>query len=81
MQVSTPAPLHSRSAAQVHAPVVSGGDEQWTRGSIEQLAERIVATGRATAEDVTWFLAASAKPDFSYLPPLMVSARGQRDPG
>jgi SAM-dependent methyltransferase len=67
-------------AAELHAPVVSGGDEQWTRGSIEQLAGRIVATGEATEDDVTWFLAASADPDFSYLPPLMVSAWGRRDP-
>jgi SAM-dependent methyltransferase len=68
----------ARVAAELHAPVVSGGDEQWTRGSIEQLAERIVATGEATADDVMWFLAATAEPDFSYLPPLMVSAWGQR---
>jgi SAM-dependent methyltransferase len=69
----------TRVAAEVHTPVVSGGSEQWTRGSIEQLAERVVATGIATADDVAWFLAASAKPDFYYLPPLMVSAWGQRD--
>jgi SAM-dependent methyltransferase len=65
--------------AELHAPVVSGGNEQWTRGSIEQLAERVVATGIATSDDVQWFLAASARPDFYYLPPLMVSAWGQRD--
>ena len=59
--------------------MVSGGNEQWTRGSIEQLAERLVAVGGATEGDVEWFLAASAKPDFYYLPPLMVSAWGQRD--
>jgi SAM-dependent methyltransferase len=69
----------ARVAAELHAPVVSGGNEGWTRGSIEQLAERIVASGEATADDVEWFLAASAKPDFHYLPPLMVSAWGQRD--
>jgi ubiquinone/menaquinone biosynthesis C-methylase UbiE len=69
----------ARVAAELHAPAVSGGNEHWTRGSIEQLAERIVATGEATADDVEWFLAASAEPDFHYLPPLMVSAWGQRD--
>jgi len=68
----------ARVDAELHAPVVSGGNEQWTRGSIEQLAERIVDLGEATADDVTWFLAASANSDFSYLPPLMVSAWGQR---
>jgi 2-polyprenyl-3-methyl-5-hydroxy-6-metoxy-1,4-benzoquinol methylase len=70
----------ARVTAELHAPVVTGGDEQWTRGSIEQLAGPIVASGHATVEDVEWFLARSAEPDFSYLPPLMVSAWGQRDP-
>jgi SAM-dependent methyltransferase len=69
----------SRVAAELHVPVVSGGNEHWTRGSVEQLAERVVATGIATAADVEWFLAASARPDFHYLPPLMVSVWGQRD--
>jgi 2-polyprenyl-3-methyl-5-hydroxy-6-metoxy-1,4-benzoquinol methylase len=69
----------ARVAAELHAPVVSGGNEQWTRGSVEQLAERLVATGVTTAADIEWFLGASAEPGFSYLPPLMVSARGQRD--
>ena len=69
----------ARIAAELHAPVVSGGDEHWTRNSIAQLTERIVAIGPATADDVEWFLARSSEPDFSYLPPLMVSAWGQRD--
>jgi SAM-dependent methyltransferase len=65
--------------AELHAPVVSGGSEQWTRGSAEQLAERLVATGMTTARDIEWFLAASTEPDVYYLPPLMVSAWGQRN--
>ena len=69
----------TRVAAELHAPVVSGGSEQWTRGSAEQLAERLVATGVTTAGDIEWFLAASAQPDIFYLPPLMVSAWGQRE--
>jgi SAM-dependent methyltransferase len=69
----------ARVSAELHAPVVTGGNEHWTRGSIEQLADRAVATGEATADDVTWVLAASADPTFSYLPPLMVSAWGQSD--
>jgi SAM-dependent methyltransferase len=68
-----------RVGAELHAPVASGGNEQWTRGSVEQLAGRIVASGEASAEDVEWFLTASANPDFHYLPPLMVSAWGRRD--
>ena len=65
--------------AELHTPVVSGGSEQWVRGSAEQLAERLVATGITTADDIQWFLDASAKPGIYYLPPLMVSAWGQRD--
>jgi SAM-dependent methyltransferase len=65
-------------AAEVHAPVVPGGSEQWTRGSVEQLAGRLVATGVTTADDIAWFLDASSEPDIYYLPPLMVSAWGQR---
>ena len=66
-------------SAELHSPVVSGGSEQWVRGSVEQLAERLIATGITTADDVEWFLDASQKPDTYYLPPLMVSAWGQRD--
>jgi ubiquinone/menaquinone biosynthesis C-methylase UbiE len=65
--------------AELHTPVVSGGSEQWVRGSAEQLAERLVATGITTADDIEWFLEATTKPDTYYLPPLMVSAWGQRD--
>jgi SAM-dependent methyltransferase len=65
--------------AELHAPVVSGGSEQWTRGSAEQLAGRLVATGATTAGDIEWFLDASATPTIHYLPPLMVSAWGQRE--
>jgi len=65
-------------AAELHAPVVSGGSEQWTRGSAQQLAERLVATGVTTAADIWWFLAATAEPGMYYLPPLMISAWGQR---
>jgi 2-polyprenyl-3-methyl-5-hydroxy-6-metoxy-1,4-benzoquinol methylase len=71
----------TRVGAELHAPVVSGGSEQWTRASVEQLAERILASGQASVEDVDWFLAASSDPDHHYLPPLMVSAWGQRDTG
>ncbi len=69
----------ARVAAELHAPVVSGGNEQWTRGSVAQLAERMVATGLTTAADIEWFLGASGEAGFCYLPPLMVSAWGQRD--
>jgi SAM-dependent methyltransferase len=64
--------------AELHAPVVSGGREQWVRGSFEQLSERMVGTGLTTARDVELFLAASADPATYYLPPVMVSAWGRR---
>ncbi len=65
-------------SAELHTPVVSGGDEQWTRGTVEQLAARMVGTGLASEQDIELFLTASAQPDTRYLPPLMVSAWGQR---
>jgi SAM-dependent methyltransferase len=68
-------------SAELHAPVVSGGREQWSRGTVEQLAERLVATGLTTVDDIELFLAVSAKPETFYLPPLMVSAWGQRPEG
>jgi SAM-dependent methyltransferase len=66
--------------AEMHAPVIAGGTDSWTRGSVEQLADRMVATGLATAADVDQFLAATAQPSTYYTPPLMVSAWGQRPP-
>jgi SAM-dependent methyltransferase len=65
---------------EVHAPVVAGGTEDWTRGTVEQLAEHLVGTGLVTAADVEVFLAATAQPSTYYLPPLMVSVWGQRPP-
>jgi ubiquinone/menaquinone biosynthesis C-methylase UbiE len=65
--------------AELHTPVVSGGSEQWSRGTVEQLADRLVAVAGATTEDIEWFLTASANPAFRYVPPLMVSAWGQRE--
>ena len=38
----------------------------------------MVATGLTTASDIELFLAVSAEPGTFYLPPLMVSAWGQR---
>jgi SAM-dependent methyltransferase len=64
--------------AEVHAPVVTGGTETWTRGSIEQLADRLVGTGLTSAPDIELFLATTADPAAFYLPPLMVSAWGRR---
>jgi 2-polyprenyl-3-methyl-5-hydroxy-6-metoxy-1,4-benzoquinol methylase len=64
--------------AEVHTPVVAGGSETWTRGTVEQLAGRLVDTGLVTVDDIELFLAATAEPSTFYAPPLMVSAWGQR---
>lgn len=64
--------------AELHAPLASGGSEQWTRGSAEQLADRLIGTGLTSAADIQLFLEFSAQPGNYYLPPLMVSAWGQR---
>jgi SAM-dependent methyltransferase len=66
--------------AELHAPVASGGSEQWTRGSAQQLAGRLIGTGLTSAADISLFLDFSAQPGTYYLPPLMVSAWGQRPP-
>jgi hypothetical protein len=39
----------------------------------------MVGTGLTTVADIEWFLDTSAEPGFYYLPPLMISAWGQRD--
>jgi 2-polyprenyl-3-methyl-5-hydroxy-6-metoxy-1,4-benzoquinol methylase len=64
--------------AEVHAPVVTGGTETWTRGTVEQLADRLIGTGLTSAADIELFFAMTAHPSTHYLPPLMVSAWGQR---
>jgi ubiquinone/menaquinone biosynthesis C-methylase UbiE len=64
--------------AEIHTPVVTGGTESWTRGTVEQLADRLVATGLASAADIEAFLTATALPSTFYVPPLMVSAWGRR---
>jgi SAM-dependent methyltransferase len=67
--------------AEVHTQVVAGGTEVWTRGTVQQLAERLVGTGLASADDVETFLTMTGQPSTFYVPPLMVSAWGQRPLG
>jgi ubiquinone/menaquinone biosynthesis C-methylase UbiE len=64
--------------AEVHTPVVTGGTDNWTRGTVEQLADRLVETGLAGPADIELFLTATAEPSTYYVPPLMVSAWGRR---
>jgi 2-polyprenyl-3-methyl-5-hydroxy-6-metoxy-1,4-benzoquinol methylase len=63
--------------AEAHTRVVAGGTETWTRGTVEQLAERLVATGLAGTADIELFLALTAEPTTFYAPPLLVSAWGR----
>jgi SAM-dependent methyltransferase len=65
-------------AAEIHTPIVPGGTEDWTRGTIQQLYERLVSTGPASSADLDLMLAATADPSTYYAPPLMVSAWGRR---
>ena len=67
--------------AEIHGPITAGGSEYWARGSIEQLADRLVATGLVTAADVQRYLSLAADPAFLYPTPILVSAWGQRPAG
>lgn len=70
-----------RVGAETHGPVAAGGREYWARGSIEQLADRLVKTGMVTAGDVQRYLVFAADPAFLYPTPILVSAWGQRPAG
>ena len=63
---------------ELHAPIVSGGTEQWTRGSVEQLGEPLIRTGLVTADDLSRFLSLSADRSAHYTPPSMASVWGRR---
>jgi SAM-dependent methyltransferase len=60
--------------AEIHGPIAAGGSEYWARGSIEQLADHLVATGLVTAADVQRCLSLAADPAFLYPAPILVSA-------
>lgn len=62
--------------AEMHTPVVAGDTETWSRGTVEQLADRLVATGLASTADVELFLTLTAEPTTYYAPPMLVSAWG-----
>jgi SAM-dependent methyltransferase len=63
---------------ELHASIVAGGTEQWTRGTAEQLGEHFVGTGLVSPDDLARFLALSAEPTTHYAPPAMASAWGRR---
>jgi SAM-dependent methyltransferase len=63
---------------ELHASIVAGGTEQWTRGTAEQLCDHLVGTGLVTAADLARFLALSAERSTHYAPPAMASAWGRR---
>jgi hypothetical protein len=64
----------------MHAPLIAGRTDSWTRGSIEQLADRLAGTRLTSLADIEFFLATTAQPSTYYAPPLMISAWGQRPP-
>jgi ubiquinone/menaquinone biosynthesis C-methylase UbiE len=64
--------------AELHTPVVAGGSEDWARGTVEQLAPRLVETGLLTQSDAGSFLRLAGDAASYYTPPLMISAWGQR---
>jgi SAM-dependent methyltransferase len=68
-------------AAEGHTPVVRGGTEHWTRGTIQQLADRLIGAGLADRADIDTYLDTTAQPSTLYAPPFLVSAWGQRRPG
>ena len=63
---------------ELHTPIVSGGTEQWTRGTVEQLGEPLTRTGLVTADDLSRFLALTAERSTHYTPPGMASVWGRR---
>jgi hypothetical protein len=67
-----------RVGGEVHTPIVAGGTENWVRGSLQQLAPRLVGAGLVSDEEVARFLALAADGSSHYAPPLMVTAWGQR---
>ena len=66
---------------ELRAPIVSGGTEQWTRGTAEQLADHFVRTGLATADDLSRFLTISEERSVHYATPCMATAWGRRPAG
>ena len=64
-------------AGEIHAPIVAGGTETWSRGSIEQLAPHLVSGGLATADDVERALALTADRSCHCALPFVITAWGQ----
>jgi 2-polyprenyl-3-methyl-5-hydroxy-6-metoxy-1,4-benzoquinol methylase len=66
---------------ELHAAIVGGGTEQWSRGTAQQLGEHFVRTGIVSADDVEQFLSVSADASVHYAPPAMASVWGRRPSG
>jgi hypothetical protein len=65
-------------AGEIHAPIVAGGTETWSGGTIEQLAPHALSAGLATADEVELALALTADQSWHYPLPFMITAWGQR---
>jgi hypothetical protein len=64
--------------AELHTPVMAGRSKDWARGTLEQLAPRLVENGLLTQSDAGSFLRLAGNAASYYTPPLMISAWGQR---
>jgi SAM-dependent methyltransferase len=65
-------------SGELRAPIVQGGDEHWVRGTIEQLAPRLVETGLVSEDEIQAFLTMSSEAGSHYVTPLMVAVWGRR---
>jgi SAM-dependent methyltransferase len=65
-------------AGVVHTPIVSGGTENLTRISIEEIGEHLISTGLVTASDLELFLTLIADRSCHYPLFSLVTAWGQR---
>jgi hypothetical protein len=64
--------------AELHPPVMAGRSEDWARGTVEQLAPRLVENRLLTHSDAGSFLRLAGNAASHYTPALMISAWGQR---
>jgi SAM-dependent methyltransferase len=63
---------------EIHAGIVSGGTEQWTRGTVEHLREPLMRTGVLSGDDVEGLLALTADRTAHYATAPIASVWGRR---
>jgi SAM-dependent methyltransferase len=65
-------------SGEIRTPIVQGGGEQWVRGTVEQLAPRLVETGLVSEDEIQAFLGISSEAGTHYVCPFMVAVWGRR---